>query len=360
MDASESGSRLSCPNKLPPDELEGILTGMLTENVQSSLRDLLQVQGMLNGYLTEEQAAHLNASRIALELGPRKANITAGISPLLVLDEVIGRRLAMQLDRMGYRGRRLVIYEASGGRHELSIREAISLLPLCRELDIPSTVTLTGIEVAPGTMQPSLSTFPIIELHCLPSMGQRPPPIEAISPTIDTGKYVQVQALSVTKAAEISRSAGSVVASGHGGVRSRKYDGETKAGLFLGPRGRNLLPFEGCESLTKLFTRISAARAKLTRIHSLTAESQNVRCTHPGLTVDVSLPGVTLRRGCSCSEEEARAWARDCLLPSPTMDATDADADGVVFLCRVVNDRNGRRFPVLSSTRGGDEDACGV
>ncbi|CBN80181.1 expressed unknown protein [Ectocarpus siliculosus] len=261
------------------------------------------MQGMLNGHLTEEQAAHLKASRIALELGPRQEIITAGISPLLVLDEVIGRRLALQLDRMGYVGRRLVIYEASGGRHELSIREAISLLPLCRELHIPSTVTLTGIEVAPGTMQQSLSTFPIIELHCLPSMGQWPPPIEAINPTIDTGKYVQVQALSVTKAAEISRSAGSVVASGHGGVRSRKYD---------------------------------------------------------GLTVDVSLPGVILRRGCSCNEEEAQAWARNRPLPSPAMDAADADADGVVFLCRVVDDRNGRRFPVLSSTGGGDDDACGV
>ncbi|CAM9945563.1 unnamed protein product [Ectocarpus sp. 12 AP-2014] len=258
---------------------------------------------MLNGHLTEEQAAHLRASRTALELGPRQVIITAGISPLLVLDEVVGRRLALQLDRMGYRGRRLVIYEASGGRHELSILEAISLLPLCRELDIPSTVMLTGIEVAPGTMQQSLSTFPIIELHCFPSMGQWPPPIEAINPTIDTGKYVQVQALSVTKAAEISRSAGSVVASGHGGVRSRKYD---------------------------------------------------------GLTVDVSLPGVILRRGCSCSEEEARAWARDRPLPAPAMDATDADADGVVFLCRVVNDRNGRRFPVLSSTGDGDDDAYGV
>ncbi|CAM9576469.1 unnamed protein product, partial [Ectocarpus sp. 8 AP-2014] len=285
MDASESDHRLSCPNKLPPAELEGIFTEMLTENVQLSARDLLHVQGMLNGYLTEEQAAHLKASRTALELGPRQVFIEAGISPLLVLDEVIGRRLALQLDRMGYRGRRLVIYEASGGRHELSIREAISLLPLCRELDIPSTVTLTGIEVAPGTMQQSLSTFPIIELHCFPSMGQSPPPIEAINPTIDTGKYVQVQALSVTKASEISRSAGSVVASGHGGVRSRKYD---------------------------------------------------------GLTVDVSLPGVILRRGCSCSEEEARAWARDRPLPSPAMDTADADADGVVFLCRVVDDRKGR------------------
>ncbi|CAM9233250.1 unnamed protein product [Ectocarpus sp. 12 AP-2014] len=318
MDASESGSRLSCPNKLSPNVLEGIFTKMLTENVQLSERDQLSMQGTLNGYLTEEQAAHLKASRTALELGPRQVIITAGISPFLVLDEVIGRQLAMQLDRMGYRGRKLVIYEASGGRHELSIREAISLLPLCRELDIPSTVTdpeirsvkfgsrlrtLTGIEVAPGTMQQSLSTFPIIELHCFPSMGQRPPPIEAINPTIDTGKYVQVQALSVTKAAEISRNEGSVVASGHGGVRSRKYD---------------------------------------------------------GLTVDVSLPGVILRRGCSCSEEEARAWARDRPLPAPAMDATDTDADGVVFLCRVVDDRNGRRFPVLSSTGGGDDDACGV
>ncbi|CAM9667880.1 unnamed protein product [Ectocarpus fasciculatus] len=293
MDASESTGRLSCPNQLTPERLEGLFTNLLQEGVQLQARQLMHLQGDLTGYLTEEQAAHLRASMTARELGPRQVIITAGISPLLVLDEVIGRRLAMKLDGMGYRGRRLVIYEASGARHELSIREAISLLPLCRELDIPSTVTLTGIEVAPGTMCPSLSTFPIIELHCFPSVGQRAPPIEAINPTIDTGRYVQVQALSVSKANEISQSAGSVVASGHGGIRSRKYD---------------------------------------------------------GLTVDVSLPGIFLRRGCSCSEEEARAWTRDRPLPSPSPDATDADADaadGVVFLCRVVDAGNGRRYPVL-------------
>ena len=38
-------------------------------------------------------------------------------------------------------------------------------------------------------------------------------------------RFIQVQALSVTKASEIARIGGSVVASGHGGVRSRQYDG---------------------------------------------------------------------------------------------------------------------------------------
>lgn len=55
-------------------------------------------------------------------------------------------------------------------------------------LTLPCRRTLTGIEVAPGTMCSSLSTFPIIELHCFPSVGQGAPPIEAINPTIDTGK----------------------------------------------------------------------------------------------------------------------------------------------------------------------------
>ncbi|CAN0518714.1 unnamed protein product [Laminaria digitata] len=41
---------------------------------------------------------------------------------------------------MGYRGRQVVIYEASGGRHEVSISGALSLLPLCRELDMASTM----------------------------------------------------------------------------------------------------------------------------------------------------------------------------------------------------------------------------
>lgn len=46
---------------------------------------------------------------------------------------------------------------------------------------------LTGIEIAPGSMTADLSTFPIIELHSF-SFGPGAPPVEAISPTITTGK----------------------------------------------------------------------------------------------------------------------------------------------------------------------------
>ncbi|CAN0209726.1 unnamed protein product [Pylaiella littoralis] len=286
MDAAERSSVVvPSPNTLDPEVMVRYFTSLLTESNQVSVRDLSDLQGRLTGQLTAEQVACLLGSRISNELGERAQLIRVGTSPLLVLDEVIGRRLAIQLNDMGYRGKTLVIYEAGGDRHELPIREAISLSQLCRKAGMVSTVTLTGIEIAPGKMTNKLSTFPIIELHSF-SIGSGAPPIEEISPTINTAEFVQVQALSLTKASEISHNNGSDVASGHGGIRSRKYD---------------------------------------------------------GLTVDVGHPDFFLRRGNSCSEEEAREWAHQHLSPKDIAAAVRP----VVFLCRVIVDGEGRRYPVL-------------
>lgn len=73
-----------------------------------------------------------------------------------------------------------------------------------------------------------------------------------------------------------------------------------------------------------------------------------------GVDFDPGLPGLW-RRGCSCSDDEAKAWARENASSKANaveVNATDdsastLDSQAVVFLCRVLDTRDGRRFPVL-------------